>query len=370
MKTIDDLVIYIKEKEEIIGKNAIVKNPVFSMLLSKKAPVIIYGAGALGHAVYDILIRNNVAPQYFCSGLKNGYIDSLTGIEVIGKEKLTSYNKGTVILSIGDAASREEKEEIERNLLAMGFEESQVMSHVVFEEKISPSFLLEHIQEISDVYHLLSDEESRRVYMQKLEYMVEYIPVRFESFQTMYIDRDIINFDNKEVIIDAGAYNGDSASLFRDRVGMSAAIYSFEPDSSNYDELKKRVYNDSKIYPEKIGLWKCKDTLRFSDDCNGSSHVERGGVFEIQVMDLDTYCREKDIIPTYIKMDIEGAEMEALLGAQGNIKNNKPKLAICLYHKKEDIFAIPLLVHKMNPSYKMYIRHYSNYRTDTLLYAV
>lgn len=277
MKTIDDLVIYIKEKEEIIGKNAIVKNPVFSMLLSKKAPVIIYGAGALGHAVYDILIRNNVAPQYFCSGLKNGYIDSLTGIEVIGKEKLTSYNKGTVILSIGDAASREEKEEIERNLLAMGFEESQVMSHVVFEEKISPSFLLEHIQEISDVYHLLSDEESRRVYMQKLEYMVEYIPVRFESFQTMYIDRDIINFDNKEVIIDAGAYNGDSASLFRDRVGMSAAIYSFEPDSSNYDELKKRVYNDSKIYPEKIGLWKCKDTLRFSDDCNGSSHVDRGG---------------------------------------------------------------------------------------------
>lgn len=99
-------------------------------------------------------------------------------------------------------------------------------------------------------------------------------------------------------------------------------------------------------------------------------HMLIGGVFEIQVMDLDTYCREKDIIPTYIKMDIEGAEMEALLGAQGNIKNNKPKLAICLYHKKEDIFAIPLLVHKMNPSYKMYIRHYSNYRTDTLLYAV
>lgn len=90
----------------------------------------------------------------------------------------------------------------------------------------------------------------------------------------------------------------------------------------------------------------------------------------VQVTDLDSYCNEKGIAPTYIKMDIEGAEAEALLGAKESIEKNKPKLAICLYHKPDDIFKLPLLVHKINPLYKMYIRHYSNYHTDTLLYAV
>ena len=86
-------------------------------------------------------------------------------------------------------------------------------------------------------------------------------------------------------------------------------------------------------------------------------------------MDLDTYCREKDIIPTYIKMDIEGAEMEALLGAQGNIKNNKPKLAICLYHKPEDIIEIPHIILSINPDYKLAIRHYTTCNWETVLYA-
>lgn len=76
------------------------------------------------------------------------------------------------------------------------------------------------------------------------------------------------------------------------------------------------------------------------------------------------------MIPTYIKMDIEGAETEAIIGAERTIRNYKPKLAICLYHKAEDIFMIPLLIHKINSSYRMYIRHYSDCKTDTLLYAV
>ena len=95
-----------------------------------------------------------------------------------------------------------------------------------------------------------------------------------------------------------------------------------------------------------------------------------GGGFKVQVIDLDSYCSKKGIIPSYIKMDIEGAEMEAIQGAENIIKRNKPKLAICLYHKPVDIIEIPLLIHKINPQYKIYIRHYSNCQTDTLLYAV
>lgn len=275
-----------------------------------------------------------------------------------------------VILSIGDTATWKEKEQIKKDILSMGYREDQIISNCALEEKVSPSFLLEHKQEITRTYNLLYDGQSREVYLRKLKYMVEYAPVDFASTHSMYVDTDIIRLEDGEVIIDAGAYDGDTALLFKDKAGMTAEIYSFEPDSYNYNRLTERVNGDGRICTEMLGLWKCKDTLLFSDDRNGSSHVEEQGINKIRVTDLDSYCLEKNIVPTYIKMDIEGTEAEALLGARDIIKRDKPKLAICLYHKPEDIFTLPLLVHKMNSEYKMYIRHYSDSRTDTLLYAV
>lgn len=367
---LDDFFLYLRKKEGILGKDGIDKNPVLNRVLKQKATVIIYGAGALGHVVYDTLVSNSITPQFFCSGLKSNYVDSLTGKRVISKEALAQYSNSVVIFAIGDTASKEEKEQLKKDVISMGYSQNQILNHAVFEEKISPSFLIEHEQEITEVYNFLSDNESRKVYLQKLAYMVEYIPVEFESNNTMYVDSDIVNFYDHEIVIDAGAYNGDTALLFRRIVGKNADIYSFEPDFSNYSDLKRRVQDDSNIYPENLGLWNSKGMLCFSDDRNGSSHVERDGTIKVEVTDLDSYCREKEIVPTFIKMDIEGAEIEAILGARKSIEKGKPKLAICLYHRPEDIFKIPLLVHRINSSYKMYIRHYSNYYTDTLLYAM
>lgn len=74
--------------------------------------------------------------------------------------------------------------------------------------------------------------------------------------------------------------------------------------------------------------------------------------------------------PTFIKMDVEGAELSALKGAKKLIAKNHPKLAICLYHKPEDIYDIPIFIKQLDSSYKLYIRHYSNYITETVLYAI
>ena len=134
-----------------------------------------------------------------------------------------------------------------------------------------------------------------------------------------------------------GAYNGDTALLFRQTAGINADIYFFEPDSSNCRDLSQRVQDDNNIYLENLGLWNSKGMLLFSDDQNGFSHVEINGIIKGNVTDLDSYCREKGIVPTFIKMDIEGTETEAILGAREKIEKNKPKLAICLYHRPEDI---------------------------------
>jgi len=73
---------------------------------------------------------------------------------------------------------------------------------------------------------------------------------------------------------------------------------------------------------------------------------------------------------TYIKMDIEGAELNALKGAANTIKKNKPRLAICVYHKPEDILEIPVFLSELVPSYQFYLRHHSQYYIETVLYAV
>ena len=131
-----------------------------------------------------------------------------------------------------------------------------------------------------------------------------------------------------------------------------------------------KVRGDYNIHTEKLGLWTEKTTLYFSNDKNGSSHIRKDGILKVEVTDLDSYCIKKNMAPSYIKLDIEGTEYAALLGAKSIIEKYSPKFVICLYHKPEDIYDIPLLVHKLNPDCKLYIRHYSDYRTDILLYAI
>lgn len=70
-------------------------------------------------------------------------------------------------------------------------------------------------------------------------------------------------------------------------------------------------------------------------------------------------------------MDIEGAEKEALLGAEEMIKRNKSVLTICIYHKREDFFEIPLLIEEMvKHEYAFYIRQYRYGQSETVLYAL
>ena len=87
----------------------------------------------------------------------------------------------------------------------------------------------------------------------------------------------------------------------------------------------------------------------------------------VEVESIDYFVKEP---VTFIKLDVEGAEYQALLGAEHTIASYKPKLAICTYHKLEDIWELPSLIHEMNPEYRFYLRHYSFAENETVLYAM
>ena len=175
----------------------------------------------------------------------------------------------------------------------------------------------------------------------------------------------------QEVFADVGCYDGLSSVFFNEWCEGNGFSYCFEPDRTNIDRIHRILKNKSVSTYELIdkGVWSKGGTLSFVSTGNSVSHVseEDTGTDSIKVTALDDCLYDKGV--TFIKMDIEGAEYEALKGAEKIIREQKPKLAICVYHKPEDIWELPELILGFNESYKFYLRHYSYQDNETVLYA-
>jgi hypothetical protein len=96
--------------------------------------------------------------------------------------------------------------------------------------------------------------------------------------------------------------------------------------------------------------------------------MDESGNIRIEVDSIDHVTQGEKV--SFIKMDIEGAELEALRGAQNTIRQHKPKLAVCVYHMQEDLVTIPQYILSLREDYKLYLRHYGNSCTETVLYAI
>lgn len=227
---------------------------------------------------------------------------------------------------------------------------------------------------IEELKNLLEDEESKRVLETRIKIYetgkVELLK-DIETYNDQYFDKDIIKLSNNEFFIDLGAYTGDTIESFIKSVnGSYKKIVAFEPDHENMLSLNSYILeNDiNNVVVYKLASWNRKETLRFHEDGSFISQIYSKGSSTTNANSLDNVLF--DIAPvTFIKMDVEGAEYETIEGAEKIIKKYKPKLAICVYHRARDIYEIPLLIKKLVPEYKLYLRHHSESLLDTVLYA-
>jgi len=190
----------------------------------------------------------------------------------------------------------------------------------------------------------------------------------FGYFDLQYFDLQYFDLQN-EAFVDAGALDGNTTKYFLDHFKGGSA-YVFEPNPKQLAVVKKCLggYSGVSFFP--YGLYDENKTMYF-DPCDGdegSARLAENGDQKVEVRRLDDVLRGQRV--TFIKMDIEGAELAALRGAEEIIRGQKPKLAICVYHKPEDLWEIPRLILEYCPQYKLYLRHYSITHTETVLYAV
>lgn len=237
-------------------------------------------------------------------------------------------------------------------------------------------YIWDHMEELEDVYALLEDEKSKKVFSGMLNYRIsrnkKYMEGIVDDEKLQYFDASIIG-NNVTRFVDAGAYIGDTAEKYIELYGQTYdKIFCLEPDKGSYQLLCENVKknNWNRVFTYNIGLHSKFEKLKFDTITQGggmSNHVSKDGNVTIDVNRLDAVINERVDL---IKMDIEGSELEALKGSEQIIKKYQPALAICIYHKKEDYFAIPKLIHEICPQYKLYIRQYSFSDAETILYAV
>ncbi len=278
---------------------------------------IIYGAGAVCETVIRICESNNISVICICDNNPQKQMDGFKGFEVISPEEMIQrYPHETVIVST-----------------------------------------LKHRDEVIDILD--------PIYGDRLVAFDDAV-VKYQEEQ--YLERSIVEINDREIFVDAGAYDFENALSFIKKSSMGM-VYSFEADHRNINRFRSRIpseYKDAiRIMP--YGLWSKTGELNFVDEGSVGSRIsdDETGT-RINVVSLDEAIKKA----TFIKMDIEGAELEALKGSRSIIEQCHPKLAICIYHKPEDLIEIPCFIREIHPDYKLFVRHYSCTSAETVLYAI
>lgn len=242
-------------------------------------------------------------------------------------------------------------------------------------DELNHQYSQAQIAKIITLYDNLKDEKSKEVFKARLKFKLtedfHYILEVNNDENLQYLDPEVINFKDDEVFVDCGGYIGDTIEAFYKRVnGNFEHIYSFEPEINNFEKLReniKKLKNNKNISPINAGVSHENKVFYIKGHGENSRITSEITDRKIKISNIATSVEK---IPTFIKMDIEGFEINALLGAKDIIQKHKPKLAICIYHKFSDLWEIPLLLKLWVPEYELIMRHYSPTWEETVIYAI
>lgn len=352
--------------------------------------LVIWGASPFGYGVFRSFKKHGFEEYIvaFCDNCKtkwNTYIDNL---KVLSYEQIKENYRNSIIFMI---CSDRWKKDIEKQLIDL--KEQYIFVDVENNSDIYVMFKLMELLEkssktsstginkkefnklIDETSLILDDEESKNTLYARINFLKT---ANWKSFYNININKpqyfldDFYKLTDKEIYVDLGAYNGDTILKFINTVGGGGKykkIIAFEADKENYKllktNIKKNNLNNIDIY--NLASWNKKTNISFDNDSSASSHIAENLDNKVQAEALDNLFL--DIPITFIKMDIEGAEKESLFGTKKIIQKYKPKLAICVYHKWEDIYKIPRIIKSFVPEYKIYLRHHSYSLNETVCYA-
>lgn len=226
----------------------------------------------------------------------------------------------------------------------------------------------ENKDQYDDLYRILADDISkstlRDIVNFRLSQDIRHMSA-YEDRQDVQYFEDFLDLKPEgETFVDVGGYDGYTSAFFMSRCPGFNTVHIFEPEAGNAEKIRSRFAGQEQVHLHPVGLSDAPATLRFSRD-GSASRISDHGDESIQVARLDDTL---DAPYTFMKMDIEGAEGCALAGAEQSIVRHRPRLAISAYHRHDDLLAIPRQVLSMVPEYRVYLRHYTEGMTETVMF--
>jgi FkbM family methyltransferase len=349
------------------------------------APVVLMGAGGLGRLIARIARENGGEVLAFCDNAERLWGNCVEGVPVLSPAAAAVQfgSSAVFIVTIWAAFAPGTMPERIRQLRDLGcrcvvpfqFYLWKYPSHLPYFNVDLPSRLLEQRDAVWSCMDLWADERSGAEYAGQV---LARLATRFDGVAPRdpgreYFPSDLVSFSGEDVFVDAGAFDGDSLESFIEAAsGKFRYAVAYEPDPENYRKLRARVegplaVHQSRLSARRQAVSDVAGVVSFLADQGMSSRPGAEGL-EVEAVALDSLL-EEGIVPTYMKFDVEGFEPWALKGAAGTITRYSPTLAVCVYHKQDHLWTLPLAVHDLNPNYRYHLRPYG-FIWDEVCYAI
>jgi FkbM family methyltransferase len=348
--------------------------------------IVIYGAGHLGQRLLRGLRVNGADALAFVDRNPASWSRSIEGLPVLSPEDAVRRfgSDAVFVIAVWNPVTSGGLHTIATQLTAMGC--LCVVPFVwlswKYPREFLPNFLwdlpsrvLEAASDVRHAFDLFAGQRSQSEFLRQVEFRLtgNFGCLRQPDGDPQYFPRRLFRPRPDEYFVDCGAYNGDTLLEFADWTGARfRGALALEADPANFAALEGTVAGDDRLrgrvrsLSHAVGLERC--SLRFAASGLSSAAISDHGDIEVQCSPLDDLLADE--CPTYIKMDIEGAEMDALQGATTVLRGSRPALAICLYHVQDHLWRIPSHIHDLMGEAQLFLRQYCVNGFELVCYAI
>lgn len=327
-------------------------------LKNTSKPIVLYGMGNGADKILDWCDANGVrvAAIFASDDFVRGQV--FRGYKICKYVDVVSQYEDFLLV----VAFASESPAVLEHFFALGDKHETLAPHLpLFEgdEVVSFSWLAKYQKELLEVYTNLADEKSREVFAHTLNYKLSGKLAYLQSITTQREEdcRQLFHFSKDETYVDLGAYDGDTIKEFLNYTdSFYRKIVALEPDGKNFKKIQRFVQEAGlvNVYLLNKGIWSEEGTLSFAASGGRQSALQSDGKAEVLVDSVDHIMQEQEV--SYMKLDVEGAEFEALSGAAETIGKWTPKLFVAAYHRDNDLWRLPLLLWQLNKNYNIYLR--------------
>ena len=348
--------------------------------------IVIYGAGALGRRTLDGLRANGLDALAFADRNPAAWSSKIGGLRVLSPEGAarTFGADAAFVIAVWNPAASGGMNSIATGLAALGCRcvvpfvwlywkfPGTFLPHYLLD---LPSRVLRSTSEVRKAFAIFEGSRSQGEFLRQIEFRLTGDAGRLctPDGDPQYFPSRLFHPLEGECFIDCGAYNGDTLTDFADWTnGRFRSAWAFEADPVNFEALEHTVAADGRLSGrvcarrEAVGA-RCSKA-RFAGSGLPGAAISESGDIEVDCVRLDDALAGE--VPTYIKMDIEGAELDALQGASGILERNCPLLAICVYHAQDHLWRVPLSLRTLTPTARLSLRMYRADGFDLVCYAL